>query len=480
MGIVLNQSFKNTLVIYLAFAFGGINVLFLYPNFLKDEYYGLVIYVLSAANLLMPLTAFGVQYTLIKFFPTYETKKDRDAFLSWAIIFPLLIALPIGFLGTLFYDYLASLLSSKEEYTFYIYLVAIATAYFEVFYAWSKTQMKSVYGNILKELWNRIVVMCLLFGVFFKVITKEEFIFYLTLAYFLRTFLMMQNAFKLYLPKFTFKVPKNAKEVFKYSLFIIVGGSAGAILLDVDKVMLPDKKVIELAAYYTVAVFVGTVIEAPGRAMSHILQPITSKAMHENDAKELDSLYKKSSINLLLICGLFFLLVNTSIYQLFELLPEAYSDGALVVLMISFAKLYTMSLGNNGIMISNSKYYKILLPYGIAMALSVAFLNDWLIDLVGMNGAALSTLVVILVFNTIKIWYVKRKFFLIPFTKKTGILFFVITVLFFGFYFWNFSFHPIVNILLKGFLVGSVYIFSVKKLKISTEINALLKKYLPL
>ena len=479
MGIVLKQSFKNTLVIYLAFAFGGINVLFLYPNFLKDEYYGLVIYVLSAANLLMPLTAFGVQYTIIKFFPTYETKQDRDAFLSWAMIFPLLIALPIGFVGTVFYDVLASVLSSKEEYTFYIYLVAIATAYFEVFYAWSKTQMKSVYGNVLKELWNRIVVMGLLFAVYLQWISKESFIFYLTLAYFLRTFLMMQNALALYWPKFTFNVPKNAKEVLKYSLFIIVGGSAGAILLDVDKVMLPDKKVIELAAYYTVAVFVGTVIEAPGRAMSHILQPITSKAVYENDTKEIANLYQKSSINLLLVCGLFFLLVNTSIFPLFELLPKAYSGGALVVLMISFAKLYTMSLGNNGIMISNSKYYKVLLPYGIAMALAVAFLNDWLIDLVGMNGAALSTLMVILVFNTVKIWYVRRKFLILPFTQKTGILFLIITVLFFAFYFWNFSFHPIINIILKSCLVSGVYIFMVKKLKISKEINDVLDKYLP-
>ena len=56
--------------------------------------------------------------------------------------------------------------------------------------------------------------------------------------------------------------------------------------------------------------------------------------------------------------------------------------------MISIAKLYTMSLGNNGAIISNSKYYKILLPYAIAMALSVYFLNDWLISVLSMNGAA--------------------------------------------------------------------------------------------
>lgn len=479
MGIVLKQSFKNTLIIYLAFAFGGINVLFLYPNFLKDEYYGLVIYVLSASNLLMPLTAFGIHYTIVKFFPTYESKKDKDAFLSWALFIPLLIALPIGFLGTLFYDLFAHLLSSKEEYTFYIYLVAIATAYFEVFYAWSRMQMKSVYGNILKELWIRIAVMLLLFAVFFDVFSKQEFILYLTIAYFIRTFLMMQNAFKLYLPKFSFSFPANFSEVLKYSGFMIIGGSAGAILLDVDKVMLPDKTVIELAAYYTVAVFVGTVIEAPGRAMFQILHPITSKAIHENNQTEIASLYKKSSINLLLICGLFFLLINASVFELFKMMPEKYSGGALVVLMISFAKLHTMALGNNGAIVANSKYYRIMLPYGIAMALSVVFLNDWLIDLIGMNGAALSTLIVIVVFNTIKLWYVKKKFSIAPFTKKTALLVLVIVLFFFGFYFWSFPFHPIINIVLKSSLILVLYVFVIKKLKISDEINQVLNKYIP-
>ena len=39
MGIVFKQSLKNTLFIYLGFAFGGINTLFLYTRFLEDEYY---------------------------------------------------------------------------------------------------------------------------------------------------------------------------------------------------------------------------------------------------------------------------------------------------------------------------------------------------------------------------------------------------------------------------------------------------------
>ena len=121
MGIVLNQSFKNTLIVYLAFAVGGINTLFLYTRFLDEDYYGLVTFLLSSSNLLMPLTAFGVQYTIVKFYSSYESKLERDKFLSLAMVLPLLIAIPLGFLGSMFYEQISEFLSIKnpiiKEYT---------------------------------------------------------------------------------------------------------------------------------------------------------------------------------------------------------------------------------------------------------------------------------------------------------------------------------------------------------------------------
>lgn len=480
MGIVLKQSFRNTVIIYTAFVFGGINALFLYTCFLQEEYYGLVTYLLSTANLLMPLTAFGIQYTVVKFYSSYTIKKERDRFLSSALFIPLLIAIPIAFFGNLFYTEIANYLSEKnaiiKDYTYIIYLVAVATAYFEIFYAWSKVQLKSVFGNVLKELYNRVMVMILLFLVFFNIISKSEFIYYLTASYFLRMMIMMVYALKLYRPKFSFALPENYLEVLKYSGYIILAGSAGAILLDIDKVMIPARKAIEYTAYYSVGVYIGSVIEAPGRAMAQILQPLTSKALNEGNSKEVQSLYKKSSINLLVISGLIFLLINLNIVELYKMIPEKYSGGIFVVLMISFAKLYIMALGNNGAIISNSKYYRILLPYGIAMALSVYFLNHWLIDLIGINGAALSTLITIVFFNSLKIWYVKYRFKMMPFTSKTLVLILVIAALYGIFYFLNFSFHPILNILLKSVLVILIYLTIISRLNISEDINQLLRR----
>lgn len=493
MGIVLKQSFKNTIFIYLGFLVGGINTLFLYTRFLEDTYYGLVTFLLATSNLLMPLIAFGINHTIIKFFSSYFTKNEQDKFLSSVLFLPLLIAIPLGFLGVEFYEQLSNYLSVEnpiiKEYTFVIYLVAFTCAYFEVFYAWAKVQLHSVFGNILKELWNRVVVMLLLFAVYFGWITKPEFIYYLTGFYFLRMFVMMIYAFCLYFPKLTFSLPENFNEIIRYSFYIILAGSAGAIILDIDKFMIPGKEEISKAAYYSVAVFIGSFIEAPSRAMLNILQPLTSKTLNEDNLHEVGSLYKKSSINLLLISGFFFVLINANVHQLFNLLPESYAGGELVVFMISFLKMYNGFLGNNGAIINNSKFYKITLPISLTMAFSVYFLNKlfyYELDL-GTDGLALATLIVIFFANTFKLYFVKKKFLITPFTDKTLKMFLIIMGLYLGFNFWDFPIagvyffklpiHPAINIALKSLLIIPIYLFLVIKLNISPEIKNLTQRF---
>ncbi|QVY67154.1 lipopolysaccharide biosynthesis protein [Polaribacter sp. Q13] len=493
MGIILKQSFKNTLFIYLGFAFGGINTLFLYTRFLEDEYYGLVTFLLSTSNLLMPLIALGIHHTIVKFFSSYFTKVEKDRFLSSVLFLPLLIAIPIAFLGNHFYQEIGDYLSIEnpiiKDYTFVIYLIAVACSYFEIFYAWAKVQFQSVFGNILKELYNRVMVMILLFAVYFELITKPEFIYYLTGAYFLRMFIMMFYAFSLYMPKFTFSKPDNFKEVIRFSGYIILAGSAGAIILDIDKFMIPGKESLVKAAYYSVAVFIGSFIEAPSRAMLNILQPLTSKTLNEENHKEVASLYKKSSINLLLISGLFFVLINANVGQLFNLLPKEYGEGALVVLMISILKLYNGFLGNNGAIINNSKFYRVTLPISVFMALSVYFLNKlfyYQLDM-GTDGLALATLIVVFLANTFKLFFVKSKFSMTPFTDKSLKMILIIALLYLAFnfwdfpisdvYLWKFPVHPIINIALKSILITVIYIFLVLKLHVSNEFDLLLKKY---
>jgi hypothetical protein len=62
MGIVLNQSLKNTIITYIGFGIGAINTIYLYPFFFGATYYALTNYVLSASSIIMPLFFWDAKY----------------------------------------------------------------------------------------------------------------------------------------------------------------------------------------------------------------------------------------------------------------------------------------------------------------------------------------------------------------------------------------------------------------------------------
>ncbi|MDO6737798.1 oligosaccharide flippase family protein [Wenyingzhuangia sp. 2_MG-2023] len=477
MGIVLKESYQNTVTLMLAISIGAVNTLFLYVYYLDTSYYGLLSFLLSTSLILKPFISLGVNYSIVKFFSGYTDKVEKDKFLSTVLWLPLLIIVPLGIVAAFFYQQWSDYLSEKnpmvKNYSYLIFWVAIAITYFDIFYAWARVHFKSVLGNVLKELFVRVITTLLLVLVSFDVITEHQFVLFVAASYGFQMLVMLFFAFHLYRPKFVFEIPSNFKDIFQYSIYIILAGSAASILLDIDKFMIPQKEAIEQVAFYAVAVYIGTIIEIPGRAMSQIVQPLTAKALNENNTDGVLSLYQKSSINLLIASGLIFILVISNIDSLYALLPEKYTGGFWVVLMIACAKLYHMFLGNNGSIISNSKYYKILLPYGVAMALMVVFLNFWLIGLFGINGAALSTLIVVFVFNSVKLIYVKRKFKIQPTTTKTWLTLLAILCFTLGGYFLNFPFHPVFNIMLESLLLSVVYIFVVLQFQFSGDISLL-------
>ena len=96
-----------------AFCIGAVNTLVLYPHFFGASNQGLVVFLLSSSNLLMPLIGFGVAQTVIKFHSGYA-KYERQNFLSFIVIVPLLVVLPFGFLAIYFHDTIAALLSVEN------------------------------------------------------------------------------------------------------------------------------------------------------------------------------------------------------------------------------------------------------------------------------------------------------------------------------------------------------------------------------
>jgi len=482
MGIVLNQSIKNTVITYFGFGIGAINALFLYTNFLGKSHYGMVAFLLSASNIMMPLMAFGVHNTLIRFYSKCETETERQQFLSFMLWKPLLLIVPVTLITYFFYDEIAFYILKEnptvEPFLWLIPIIGICMGYFEVYYAWVKVHMQSVFGNFISEVLVRIIVMVMLFGVHWNWLTKDAFIYGLVVAYFLQFLVMKAYAMSVKMPTLSFKLPRNSKEIFGYSFFIILSGSVAVLLMDFDKVMIPAYENIGSNALYSVAIFIATVIAVPSRAMLQIIYPITAKLMSENKHDELQDLYQKSAINLQVFGGLIMLGIFLNIKQIYHLIPEEYSGGIAVVFLIGLSKFYDVIQGNNNAIILNTKYYRWVLVFGLLLVVMMIGLNMIFIPMYGIVGAALATLISVIVYNTIKLWFVVKKMNLFPFTKNTLLSFGIIIVVFLLFYFWDFSFHPIVNIVLKSILISIVYVYCNYRFVISIEINQVINNFL--
>lgn len=478
MGIVLNQSLKNTVITYIGFAIGAINTLYMYVQFLGDTYYGLVGYILSTANIMMPLMAFGVHNTLVKYFNEYKTEEEKSGFLTFVLFLPLLLIVPFSLIAYFGYHQIATLLSEENpivyDYIWQIPIIGLCMGYFEIFYAWVKVHLQSVLGNFIKEVFLRILVSLSLFAVYFDWITPVDFVYSLMGIYFLALVIMKFYAFKVRFPSFTYKIPSNSKAIIIYSLFIILTGGIANLFLEIDKFMLNNYVKIENIAYYSVAIFIATVIAVPSRAMHQITYPITAKLMSENKHDELNDLYKKSSITLQVVGGLIFLGILVNINQLYLLLPKEYSGGIFVVFAIGLSKYFDLILGNNNAIIFNSKYYKTVLFLGVLLVSLTVVLNMIFIPLYGLKGTAFATLISITLYSLSKLLFVVKRMKLYPFTSKTAVSFGILLFCFLGFYFWDFTFHPVINIFLKSILVSIVYLSLSYKLKLSTDINGVM------
>lgn len=482
MGIVIKQSIRNTIITFLGFGIGAVNTLYMYPYFLGKDFFGITGYVLATANVLYPIMSFGIQNTLIKFFDeNNKSEQELNSYITYMLLVPLFFIIPILGLFYFFYDGIALYESQKNSvvypFVWVIPIIAIFMGYFEIFYAWLRVHMKSVFGSFVKEIFVRILVSVLLFGVYFNYISPSDFIYSLVLVYGIALVLILFYANKVRKIRLHFKKTKSSKAILTYTAFIILSASIANMLLDIDKYMIKQYMNIDNIAFYSVAIFIAMVISVPSRAMHQITYPITAKLMNEGKWDELNALYKKSSITLQVVGGLILIGILVNIKQLYLLLPTAYSQGLFVVFTIGLSKYFDLILGNNNAIIFNSKYYRAVLLLGLLLVVLVITLNMYFIPNFGLNGAAIATLISISLYSIAKLLFVVLKMKLYPFTSKTLVALGITAVTFALFYYWEFSFHPIVNIVLKSGLVTLFYLGLSYLFKISADINFVIHSF---
>jgi O-antigen/teichoic acid export membrane protein len=481
MGVVVKQSVWNLVITGLGFVLGALNVLILAQIYLSDDYYGLWNYVLSTSFLFFPLMSFGIHNTIVKYYSSYTTKEERDGFLTQMLLWPLCIIIPVIGIIYLAQDTIASYISDKNEiigaFLWCIPLIAIFQAYFEIFYAWVKVHMKTIGGNFLKEVFYRAGAMLTLMMLAMGWIDQTEFIYSLVFIYALRALLMNILAFQTYLPVFKFQKLMNTSKIINYSIYMIIAGSISTALIDLDKFMLNQYVTIDQIGYYGIAVFIATVIAVPARGMAQITHPLTAGHFNRNEMGDVAQLYKRSSLNLSVVAGFLLVIIFCNLNEFYAMMPQETRIAIPVVFLISLTKFSENLLGSNNAILYNSDLYKVTLWMGLLLTFVAIGLNWWLIPEFGIIGAAIATCMAYLCYAFAKAYYVYIKLKIHPWTSKTWNTLFLIVAIIGVFYFWDFTWHPLVNIAIKSVLISLIYLGSIYKMKLSSEINQIIKRY---
>lgn len=464
---------------------GAINTLILYPWAFSanPEYLGLVNLILSYAMVVSTFTQLGAPHLILRYYSAYSESGKKQLF-GFGILLPLLGIALFSLFYFVYQEPFLNWLSDDAlvyQYGYLLIPLIIFNVYVEVFSAISQTYIRTVFPLFLKEVFRRILASVLLLIYFTGWLNLSWFMILFTVGYAVQfgvlvVFLIRNNYLHV---NFGWR-ELNVRKLLDYGLFVFLIAGGNLLIGRIDMIMIgklaPDALV--NVAKYSIAFFIASVINTPNKSLSAIARPLLSKAWEEGDMKQIQFIYKRSSLNQLIFAGLLFVLIWNSVFSIFELLPEKFRGGEYAFLFLGLARVYSMATGVNGLIISASNYYRFNLISNIALLVSAVLLNIWLIPLYGLEGAAMATLSSFLIGNTLKVVYLWVKMRMLPFNRE---FFIVLALLIIGVvlgYVLPDSSFSLVTIVYKSAIVGALLGFTIYKLNLSEEINGIINKQL--
>ncbi|MEQ8685207.1 MAG: oligosaccharide flippase family protein [Imperialibacter sp.] len=486
MGVVIRQSFITTALTYVGVVIGYVNVLILFPKFLTPEEIGLVRLIPSAAFLLLPLAQLGLAQCTVRYYPAFEKKKNGPGeLLAFGFI-----GVTVGYLITLvlyniFRDpitaYFAKESGLVNDYQWVILAVLLVMSFQAVAEGYSRALLKIVAANFAKEVLVRVgtSVTVLLYAV--NIITFPVMVYTMIVVYgvsllYLLGYLAYRKQLSLKFSFSTFERPQ-LKEMMVYSTYALLGAGGSFIILNIDQIMISGMIGLGWNGIYTTAFYIAVVIEMPRRALTQITTPLISRAFDKHDMVEIDKLYKKVSINQMIAGSLLYIGIAANLNAIFALVPnnEAFIQGITVVNIIGLGKLLDMTFSLNGEIIVMSKYFRFNVLSLVILAVLAVMLNQWLIPLYGIDGAAWASAISLLLYNLVKMTFVWVKLGVQPFTwENVGMVVISAAVLVAGLYLPAFS-NVFLDIFIRSAMITILFGGAVLFFRISPDVNELVK-----
>ena len=485
MGIIRKQSINNSINLYLGIVIGAINTILIFPHVFESnpEYWGLLQILVSYSIIFSTFSHIGSPHILLRFFPKVKDKGDLFSFSLVLCICGFLLFLILFYL---FKSYLLLFLDASpllKEHFFLVGVLVFSISFFDFFSSISRSYFDSSTPVFLNEVFLRICVLILLALYKFGIFTFNQFLYLYVALYFTKFIVLLLIQWKNKRLSFSFNFSVSVlKEQFKYGLYVLTGGGAAVLVSRFDMLMIEHYLDLKQVAYYGLAFFIGSVIKVPSRSISSISSPLIAKSFEENNRSNIQSIYSKTSINLLIIGGVIFLCVLLNVDDILQILPEKYSHGKYVILFIGCAQLVNLIAGLHALILVHSPYYRSIVFFNIFLFLITFTTNVIFIPKFGINGAALATLVSIFIFNSVRMLYVYKKMNFHPFSSKTLIAVITIVAIYCIVGFIPLTTISILNIVLRCIMACCLLMFAVHSFKLSDDImhlvNSSLNKFL--
>jgi O-antigen/teichoic acid export membrane protein len=223
----------------------------------------------------------------------------------------------------------------------------------------------------------------------------------------------------------TFTVSRVTKKFIKkmigVQVFVFGGICLNAVAITISGILIASKMGLTPTAVFTLAAYVANLIEIPQRSITSISTGILSRAWKDKNFAEINRIYHRSSINMLLIALFIFGNVWLNVAQGINILhiQNVYTAGLGVVLVLGIAKIIDAGTGVNSVILATSTFWKFEFYTGmilLSLRIPLAYI---LITRYGIIGPAYAELISQVVYNFIRYEFLRRKFKMQPFNKET-------------------------------------------------------------
>jgi O-antigen/teichoic acid export membrane protein len=489
MGIIQKQSTQTTIIAYLGIIIGFVGTALIRPKILSEGEIGLLQLVLNITALFASVFTLGTNLVTVRMIPFFRTEDNTNrGFMTFSLLIGLtgcLLAIPV-FLSTEWFFF-----QNKDggfdgfDYNtgFYIGILMVITAriFQNILDAYLRVNYDNIPGTFSESIILKTLPILGLFLYFIQLIDFQQLIFFnmsIFLFPVLISFLLLKRRKLLKLAKPGPFSQSEIKDIRGTSFVGMMEIISAGIILYVDTIMLQWLLGEEAVGIYSTLFFFGIVIGIPARLLARIAIVSVSEAYAKNKMEDIQSIYRKSSQTLFVIGMFLFLGIWGNRYSVSNYLSGGFSDAIYVIFFIGLAQLIDVITSINYHIILVSKHYKFNLIISGLNVILLIITNYIFINHYGIVGAAIGTLVSIVIINIIRFLFLKINYGLSPFSSSTIKTFIIGSLLFLTLEFIPNLDNIYLNLLVKGTLTTILYIPIIYFFKCSLDINSIIKKKL--